>query len=545
MTAARTLLSRPSRPVGAGAGLAMLRHAARLVLPGGLVVVLVAAGMTGLVAGQYRQLFGDSSGASSLAVLAESPAIRVLFGTPVALDTTGGFTVWRTGTPVAVLVAVWAVLTTTRLTRGDEEAGRWDGLLAGPYRIPGALGYYLGVLVVVAALAGAGTATALALARAGSSGSLRYGAALFLTGAAAAALGALASQLVTDHRRAATLAMAVVGAGLATRMLGDGVVQLSWLLWTSPYGLLALTEPFAANRTTPLVVLLGLVFALHAAALLAAGRRDLHAGLLPAADRRRPRLMLLGSTMQFAIRRAVGPVAAWGSGLLAYFLLIGGLASSLTRFLTDNPRFAELAATAGFAELGTVDGYVAAMLTLLAIPVGLFAASRVSTDVDDERSGRSTMLFATPTRRSTWFLLDTAVAGIGGLLVAVAAGLACWVGTRLVEADLSLTSALAGALNTTPVLLLSLGCAVLGRGWLPRAAFVLGALPCAGGFLLLTLADTLSWPTAVRTLSPYAHLNAVPAEPADWPGAAGLLLIGLLLGAFGLLGYHRRDLATT
>ena len=49
---------------------------------------------------------------------------------PVALQDPGGFTVWRTGTPLAVLVAVWAMLTVIRITRGDEEAGRWD-ILAG------------------------------------------------------------------------------------------------------------------------------------------------------------------------------------------------------------------------------------------------------------------------------------------------------------------------------------------------------------------------------------------------------------------------------
>ena len=55
-----------------------------------------------------------------------NPAIRTLFGEPVALDDPGGFTVWRTGTVLAVLLGAWALLATTRITRGEEDAGRWD-----------------------------------------------------------------------------------------------------------------------------------------------------------------------------------------------------------------------------------------------------------------------------------------------------------------------------------------------------------------------------------------------------------------------------------
>ncbi|MEK8110427.1 hypothetical protein NKG94_51120 [Micromonospora sp. M12] len=39
-----------------------------------------------------------------MAALARNPAIRTLFGEPVALDQPGGFTVWRTGTVLAVLL---------------------------------------------------------------------------------------------------------------------------------------------------------------------------------------------------------------------------------------------------------------------------------------------------------------------------------------------------------------------------------------------------------------------------------------------------------
>ena len=42
-----------------------------------------------------------------------------------------------------------------------------------------------------------------------------------------------------------------------------------------------------------------------------------------------------------------GPVAVWGIGIGLYFLVVGLLTSSVTRFLAENPVFAELAAQPG------------------------------------------------------------------------------------------------------------------------------------------------------------------------------------------------------
>ncbi len=42
---------------------------------------------------------------------------------------------WRTGLPVLVLSSVWVLLAATRITRGEEDAGRSDLLLAGRLRV--------------------------------------------------------------------------------------------------------------------------------------------------------------------------------------------------------------------------------------------------------------------------------------------------------------------------------------------------------------------------------------------------------------------------
>lgn len=534
--------------LGAASGLALtlVRHATRLIRRGALIVAAVSAGMSAVVVSQHRSLFADPRDAESLEALAKSPAIRVMFGNPVALDDPGGFTVWRTGTPIAVLVAVWALLTTIRITRGDEETGRWDMLLAGRYRLGRLVGLHLAVVIAATILIAAAVSTAMIMTGAAVAGSVLYGTALALIGAGVAAWAALAGQLIGDPRRAAVLGAAGIGASLLARMVADGVEQLAWLHWWTPFGLLGQLEPFAANRVAPLTILLAAVAAFTGMALAVTRRRDLGAGTVPVRDRHRRgptllRLTLLRSLPRFAVRRSAGSVIAWGLGVWSYFLVIGLLASSVTTFLADNPMFAEMAAQAGFGTLTTVTGFMASLFALLAVPLGLYGASRVNMDAHDEQARRLTMVFAAPVSRRRRFLVELAVVGTGTVILAAGAGVASWAGAVAVGTEVS-AAAVAGAVNVVPVAWLSLGAALLAFGWLPQAVIPIGAIPAVGGFLLQVLAESLRWPNWVLRLSPYEYLNAVPYENVDWAGTAGMttLAVGFCLG--GLVGLSRRDL---
>lgn len=299
--------------LGAATGPVLARLALRLIRRGALVVLLVVAGMSAVVVQQYHTLFASPSDAQALEALAENPAIRIMLGPPVALSDPGGFTVWRTGTPVAVVVAVWALLATIRITRGDEEAGRWDLLSAGRCRLSRLVLSQAMVVALVAVVIGLATASGMIIAGADRGGSVLYGAALGLIGAGAAGWGALTGQLFGDRRRAATVAVAGIGAGLLLRMAGDGVEQLDWAAWLSPFGLLGLIQPFGANRVAPVAVLAGAALALGAAALVASRRRDLRAGLFTVRDRPRPRTRLLRSSLGFAVRRGGGPLVGWAA----------------------------------------------------------------------------------------------------------------------------------------------------------------------------------------------------------------------------------------
>lgn len=514
--------------------------AVRQVRRGGLLVGGICAGMTALVAVQYRQTLEGTDGVASLAVLAENPAIATLFGPPRALDDSGGFTVWRTGTVLAVLLGAWALTAATRVTRGEEDAGRWTLLASGPVPLPAVVARHLVVLVAVGAAVGAGVAGALAAAGASPGGALLHGADVGAVGAFFAACGVLAAQVLPDRRAAAAASAGVLVASLLARMVADGVSSLSWLGWATPFGLVGRTHPFSGDDAAPLAVLVAAVLAVSVLAVAAAGHRDVGEGLVRLHQDRPPRTRLLTSLPAFALRRAMGPVRAWGAALSAYFLLIGLLARSLTTFLEENRQFARLAAQAGFAEMGTVEGYAASLFSLLAVPLGLFAASRVAAEAADEEARRLTPVLALPVSRVRWLLVQAVVVLGAVVALALVAGAATWAGAAVVGAPLTPAEAAAGVLNVVPVAALALGAAVLAFGVSPRHVALAGAAPVVGGYLVLVLADSFGW-DRLREVSPFAHLASVPVTGADPVASAAMLVLAGAGVVAGAVLFGRRD----
>ncbi|MFI8323852.1 ABC transporter permease [Streptomyces sp. NPDC085529] len=505
-------------------------------------MIALTALMSAVTVGAYRSTVGSPSDAAALAALAGNPAIRTLFGEPVALHDAGGFAVWRTGTVLSVLLAVWGLLAATRITRGEEDAGRWDVLLAGRVPVRNVVARHLATLVAWALLAGVAAFTGLVAAGASAGGAVAHAAGVALCGVFFVAVGTLTSQVFAARTSASGAAVAVLGVSMLLKMVGDGVSDLEWLRWLSPFGMAALARPYDGDHIGPLAVLGAACVLLVVAATAAAGRRDIRGGHISSASGRPPRRVLLGSPQAFAVRRLLRPLAAWSAGIGAYYLLIGVLAVSMTDFLTANPRFAELAAQAGFGGLVTVEGYVATLFALLAVPVGAFAAVRLADLAQEESSRRLTLLLAQPVTRVRVLTAEVTAAVGGAFALTTVAGLATWTGTRAVSAELGLLAALAGAWNVLPVVFLCVGAGVLALAWAPRAVAFAGCVPAAGGFLLKVFADTWGWPTWIGQVSPFAHLAAVPDAPVGWLAAQLMAAIGVLAVAVGAFGYRRRDL---
>ena len=191
--------------------------------------------------------------------------VSALVGPAHDIQTVAGFTVWKCLAVLAVVGAVWGLLTGTRLLRGEEDAGRWELLLAGQTTRRAAAAQALAGLGCGLVALWAVTAVITVVVGRSSKVDISPAGALFLAVAVVAAaamflaLGALASQLAPTRRQASTYASAVLGASYALRMVADSGTGLGWLRWASPLGWVEELQPLTSPHPLALLPIGGLV----------------------------------------------------------------------------------------------------------------------------------------------------------------------------------------------------------------------------------------------------------------------------------------------
>ena len=189
---------------------------------------------------------------------------------PREIQTVAGFTAWRCLGVLSVVGAVWGLLAGTRLLRGEEDAGRWELLLAGQTTRRRAAGQALiGLGLGVAALWAVTAVVTILIGRSSKVGiatgsALYFSLALVVSAAIFLAVGAFTSQLASTRRRAAAYAGAALGVSYALRMVADSGAGLAWLRWTTPLGWAEELRPLTAPRAWALLPIFAVVLVLVA-----------------------------------------------------------------------------------------------------------------------------------------------------------------------------------------------------------------------------------------------------------------------------------------
>lgn len=214
---------------------------------------------------RFAALFGSNTGLAAI----NGPARQI--------QTVAGYTVWKSFMFLIIVGAVWGLLTGTKLLRGEEDAGRWELLLAGQTTRRGAVVQALAGLGAGAFILWAVTAVITVVAGRLPKISIPAGPSLFFSVALVApsvmflATGALASQLAATRRQAAGYAGAALGACYAVRLVADSGTGLAWLRWVSPLGWAEELQPLTSPRPLALLPIAGLTVALAGSAVYLAG----------------------------------------------------------------------------------------------------------------------------------------------------------------------------------------------------------------------------------------------------------------------------------
>jgi ABC-2 type transport system permease protein len=509
----------------------------------GAVIVAASAGVLFWLGKTAFDKTQHSAGGGLMLGLADNPAYRALYGLPTAINTVGGFTVWRVQTFVMLIGTVWIILATTRVLRGNEETGRLDLVLANPLSLTGATVSSLLALAGIPVLTGVVTGAVLQGLGAPAAGSWLYAAGICLLLATFLALSALTAQLVPERRRAAGIAGAVLFGLFLVRMYADGAKSGAWARWATPFGWVEQLHAFGGNDLLPLLPLIATPVVLIAVAMVLLRRRDADAGVFRAADsKQNASTRLLSRPLAFATRRRLGEVLAWGVGVALLGVMWGGLSHSLVGLARTQPQTAKTLQQAGLGVILTPTGFIAVMDVFTAVVLALYALTCIHGDYDDEINARLDLPYSNRVTRTNWAgstLMTGAVA-----LVALTAllGFFTWAGSEWASAGVSVGDSFSAAANVLPVVAVFLGLAMLLHGVLPSwTAGVIGAL-AVGLYMVELIGPALRWSHWLLDLSPYHHLALVPTASPAWAALGIMIGIGVAASAAGLFGYAHRDL---
>jgi len=495
----------------------------------------------------YTRIYTTQAERDALAAAyGSNKATSALFGPAPQLQTVGGFTVFKISMTLMILGAVWGLLTSTRLLRGEEDSGRWDLLLTGLTTRRGATAQALAGLGAGAGLLWLLTAVVSVLSGRGSKVGIAAGPSLYLalavvtTAVMFLAVGALTSQLAETRRQAASYAAVFLGVSYALRMIADAGVGLHALIWASPLGWVEELQPITAPQPLALLPIIALTAVLAAVAVHLAGLRDVGAGIVADRSHSHRHLALLSGPTGLAIRLLRATVIAWWVAIAAAALLYGLIARSAGATISGS------SVREVFAKLGApgtgADAVLGVCFLVLAVLVAFVGAGQITAARAEESGGRLDHMLVRPVSRASWLSGRLLVAVIVLLLSSVGAGVFAWLGAASQHSSVGFTTLLGAGVNLVPPAIAILGIGVLAFGIRPRTTSVV-VYGLLGWSLLVVIIGgigaTNHW---VLDTSVFHHMASAPAAPPEWEANGIMTGIGVASALVGGLAFWRRDL---
>ena len=536
--------------VGRSPTTVVARVTARKAVRSGVLWGYVFGAYLGTQAYAYASTYKTPAARASLVEeFGKNTGIAAIVGPAHDIGTVAGFTVWKCLAVLAIVGAVWGLLTGTRLLRGEEDAGRWELLLAGQTTRRRATAQ--GLLGLAAGLACLWAVTAFITALVGRSSrvNINISGAMFLalavvSGAAMfLAIGSLASQLAATRRQAASYASAVLGISYGLRMVADSGTGLGWLRWVSPLGWIEELQPLTSPRPWAMLPIAALSIVAGGIAVHLAGVRDLGASTLPDRASAGPRTRLLFGPGGLMLRLGRPTMLGWWAAIGAMGLLLGFVAKSAGVAMTSSASFRHVLSRLGAHGNGATT-YLGVAFLIVAVLVSFIAVGQISATRSEEAGGRLEHLLVRPFSRSSWLADRLVVAAVAVAASGVLAGAVTWIGTAIEGSGIGVHILLEAGVNVVPPALCILGIGVATFGLLPRATTTVAYGLLAWSFLVELIGGIVNLNHFVLDTSVFHQMASAPAVSPDWTASALLVAVGAIAAVVGVIAFNRRDLAS-
>ncbi|QGH33364.1 ABC transporter permease [Gracilibacillus salitolerans] len=520
----------------------LLRFNARQNWLASIIWALSIVGITVVVAGAFVNLFGSTQERDTMAQTLENPAMVAMVGPVYGIDnyTTGAMMANQMLLFTAIVLGIMSILMLTKLTRKQEEEGKFELIRSMPVGRLSSLSSSLILVALVNIIIGLVTAIGLIVINVEGidvEGSIMYGAVLTVTGLMFTSITAVITQLTETSRGAVGLSMAVLLLAYFVRAIGD--VSSEALSLISPLGLILRAEVYVDNYWWPVIVSVLIAMVFTVLAFYLHNRRDLGAGLLPSKPGKKEASKLLLSPIGLILRLQRTQIISWLVAMIFLGASYGSVLGDLESFFADNEMFQQL--------LGDNSEYTMTeqFMTMLMVILSIFATIPMVISFlrvrGEEKKERNDHLLTTGISRYkllSYYLGVSVVIGVVSLFIAL---YGLWAaGAAVMDDPIPFENILKAGMSYLPAMLIILAIANLLFAFLPKWTSLVWAY-LVFSFFTVYLGGMIDIPEWLANISSFNHIPQIPVDEFTWSPLIVLLVIGIISLIASQFGYRNRD----
>lgn len=498
------------------------------------------------------------------------------FADPVAVATPGGYVTWKYGLTILIM-AIWPLIASSRLLRGEEERGSLDTLLSLP-RGRGRVALeklaavwtallLMGLLIALLTFAGGKSASA----DFGMGDALLFSLNLVLICGFFGSLALLLSQFTQNRATASGLTGGLLLLFVVLDMVHRVMPNTDWISRFSPVYYYNLSKPLvpassygvpsSSYGTNPgaVLLLLALCILLSGAAVWLFARRDVGGVVVGPRFLRRPNqparpeyaLPMNAWSLRSVYMRSLGMIAVptfWWTLAIAgvagwMIVIVKQIEAQMSSLYTSSPILKDLISRVGGSDPSTNATLLSFFFVFLPLLLMAFAVTQANRWSADEEDGRLELVLSTPQPRLRVLLgrfaaltTATVIVGVLTLVVTVIASVAT--GLSLDKGNLA-----AASLSIIPQGLLVAAIGYLLSGWL-HAAVDTGLLSflLVIWFFISFVGPDLNWSDAVLRLSAIYYYGTPLLHGLPLLDMLGVLAVGVVALALASIRFVRKDI---
>ncbi|MGP4042136.1 ABC transporter permease [Gracilibacillus sp. D59] len=507
-----------------------------------IIWTLSIVAMTIVVAGAFANLYGSGEERDTMAQTLENPAMVAMIGPAYGIEnyTLGAMMANQMLLFTAIALGIMSILMITKMTRKQEEEGKFELIRSMPVGRLSSLSSSLILVGLVNLIIGLATAVGLIMIQVEGidvEGSIMYGTVLTVTGLIFTGITAVITQLTETSRGVLGLSIAVLLVAYFVRAIGD--VSNEALSLVSPLGLILRAEVYVENYWWPIIisVVIALVFTMLAFYLH--NRRDLGSGLLPSKPGKKEASKLLLSPLGLILRLQRTQIISWLVAMLFLGASYGSVLGDLESFFADNEVLQQM--------IGKNPNYTLTeqFITMLMVVLSIFATIpmiilflKIRAEEKKERNEHLLTTGISRYKLLSHYLGVSAIMGVISLFIAL---YGLWAaGAAAMDDPIPFVNILKAGMSYLPAMLIILAIANLLFAFLPKWTPLVWAY-LVFSFFTVYLGGMIDIPEKISNISSFNHIPQIPVEEFSWTPLLILLAIGIISLVISQFGYRNRD----